>query len=121
MRMNKRARVLISAAFTLLLYLTMLSQRLFEAIDNYGAAMEIAGCFGADRVFVHISPSYCKLLGWISDLLPHASAFMLAERAIALAAMFALSQLILENAEKPVRRGLPARGACRNVWIASYI
>ena len=106
MRMNKRARVLISAAFTLLLYLTMLSQRLFEAIDNYGAAMEIAGCFGADRVFVHISPSYCKLLGWISDLLGgDVRAFAADSR----------------ECEKPVRRGCHARGACRNVWIASYI
>lgn len=125
MRMNKRARVLISAAFTLLLYLTMLSQRLFEAIDNYGAAMEIAGCFGADRVFVHISPSYCKLLGWISDLLPHASAFMLAERAIALAAMFALSQLILENAKSrfaavAMHAGLAGTYGLLHIYSANY-
>ena len=125
MRRNKRARTLISAAFTLLLCLVMLSQRLFEAIDNYGVAMEIAGCYGADRVFVHISPSYCKLLGWISDLLPRASAFMLAERAIALAAMFALSQLILENAKSrfstiAMHAGLAGTYGLLHIYSANY-
>lgn len=125
MRMNKRARLAISAAFTLILYLVMLSQRLFEAIDNYGAAMEIAGCFGADRVFVHISPSYCKLLGWISDFLPRASVFMLAERAIALLGMFALSYLILERAKSTfsaiaMHAGLAGVYGLLHIYNANY-
>ena len=87
--------------------------------------MEIAGCFGADRVFVHISPSYCRLLGWISDLLPHASAFMLAERAIVLIAMFALSYLILERTKSALCAAVlhaALAGACglMHLYNANY-
>ena len=132
MRRNKRS--LISAAFAGLTYLVMLAQPLFDtAIDNYGAAMEIAGCFGADRVFVHISPSYCRLLGRLSDLLPRASAFMLVERAIVIAAMFALSYLILERAKSALGAAVlhaALAGACGlmhlynanyTIWTAFFI
>lgn len=98
--MKRNNRRTIAAAFALLLYLIMLAQPLFgSAIDNYGAAMMIGRCFGEDSVFVHISPGYCKLLGLFSQLLPRASAFMLAERFFVLLGMFALSDLILEKAK----------------------
>ena len=98
--MERSKRLSIAAVFTVFMYLIMLSQPLFgSAIDNYGAAMMIGQCFGADSVFVHISAGYCKLLGFLSGLLPRASLFMLAERFFVLLGMFALSDLILEKAK----------------------
>ncbi len=123
--MRKSKRMPLTAAFTLFLYFVMLTQPLFSTtIDNYGAAMQIGKCFGSDSAFLYISPAYCKLMGFLSELLPHASVFMLVQRLLVLLAMWALSDLISEKCE-PVQAillhlGLVGVYGLLNLYNANY-